>query len=31
VVTRGSDVCRRVFWRRRVVAEGRQKIAKDIW
>ena len=31
VVARGSDVCGRVFWRRRVVAEGRKKIAKAIW
>ena len=27
-VARGGDSCGRVFWRRRVVAEGRQKIEK---
>jgi hypothetical protein len=33
VVAGGSDGCGRVFWRRRAVAEGRQKqkIAKANW
>ncbi len=31
VVAGGGDGCRRLFWRRRAVAEGRQKIAKANW
>jgi len=30
-VARGGDGCGRVFWRRRAVAKGRQKIAKANW
>ena len=30
-VAEGGDGCGRVFWRRRAVAEGHQKIAKAIW
>jgi hypothetical protein len=30
-VAEGGDGCGRVFWRRRAVAQGCQKIAKAIW